>query len=665
MKLIILFLLICNSAFATNYYVSNSGSDAANGITTGTAWQTIAKVNSSSFLAGDSVLFKKGDSWNEKLKFPSSGVAGNPIIIGAYSTGNKPLITGFVPLTMVDQGGNIWAATATGSVDSLNCVLINGQIGLLARFPNSGYLTFTGSTNTSLTTSLSGTPDYTGSQIAVRSTTWIIDRVSVTSQSGGTLNITPVTYYTPAYGGSGFFFQNKLSYLDSLREFVINYSTKLLSVFATSQPTVQYSNKDTVLWLSQKSYLTFDGIKFTGANNRGVQIDTCNNITFQNCTSDNMGAFAICGLKSPHLSFLNDSITNSLSEGIYCRTLDPYNALINQCDSILIQDCYLKNTGFIAGMGKSGDNRYTAIFIHGLDPLMQYNVVDSSGYGGIQWYGKRFKANYNVVSNFCFIKNDGTGMGTGVGGFQAADANDFGEEKNNIIFNGLGALAMAGTSYAGFTGSEGLYLDDFSRYITLEGNTVFNTTDGIYLHNGSRNTVRNNTLFNNFENQFYVKQIPNQSLRDSFYITGNKIYSSLLNCYPFRFYTSIAQPSVDYFATTMDSNYYSHVGQESQIFNFMANPAYLTLAGWQTSGYDAHSYGTPTGVTSATALLKYNATKLPVTYPLTGTYRDITYASTGKVYVNFITLQPFTSAILYKATVDIIQGFKIGNMKFR
>ncbi len=52
-------LLISFKANAIIYYVSNAGSDAANGLTTGTSWQTISKVNSVSFNPGDQILLKK------------------------------------------------------------------------------------------------------------------------------------------------------------------------------------------------------------------------------------------------------------------------------------------------------------------------------------------------------------------------------------------------------------------------------------------------------------------------------------------------------------------------------------------------------------------------------------------------------------------------------
>ncbi len=82
-------------AHATTYYVAAAGSDANSGTDTGHAWQTISKVNASTFSAGDSVLFNRGDVWyGTSLTIPSSGSSGSPITFGAYGSGANPIIKG-------------------------------------------------------------------------------------------------------------------------------------------------------------------------------------------------------------------------------------------------------------------------------------------------------------------------------------------------------------------------------------------------------------------------------------------------------------------------------------------------------------------------------------------------------------------------------------------
>ncbi len=79
----------------TSYYVSSStGDDTNDGLTPETAWKTVAKVDASTFAAGDKILFKGGDQWLGTTLHPrGSGAAGDPIVLGAYDDAEaKPLI---------------------------------------------------------------------------------------------------------------------------------------------------------------------------------------------------------------------------------------------------------------------------------------------------------------------------------------------------------------------------------------------------------------------------------------------------------------------------------------------------------------------------------------------------------------------------------------------
>jgi hypothetical protein len=80
---------------ATVYYVdSASGKDTNNGASTSAPWKTLGKVSSAKYVAGDQILLKRGSTWREQINVSSSGAAGNPILIGAYDSGNPPLING-------------------------------------------------------------------------------------------------------------------------------------------------------------------------------------------------------------------------------------------------------------------------------------------------------------------------------------------------------------------------------------------------------------------------------------------------------------------------------------------------------------------------------------------------------------------------------------------
>jgi hypothetical protein len=74
------------------YYIDPDGNDSNNGFFKDSPWRTIAKVNEQRFKPGDNILFKRGGSWTEKLEIHSSGSENSPILIGAYGSGDKPVI---------------------------------------------------------------------------------------------------------------------------------------------------------------------------------------------------------------------------------------------------------------------------------------------------------------------------------------------------------------------------------------------------------------------------------------------------------------------------------------------------------------------------------------------------------------------------------------------
>ena len=106
------------------YYVdavngNDSWSGLAGAYTSGTTgpWQTVAKVNASSFHPGDSVLFQRGETWRDQIAVKSSGSAGDPITYGAYGNpaAAQPLFLGSSQQDNVTNwtnlGGNIWTTT--------------------------------------------------------------------------------------------------------------------------------------------------------------------------------------------------------------------------------------------------------------------------------------------------------------------------------------------------------------------------------------------------------------------------------------------------------------------------------------------------------------------------------------------------------------------------
>ena len=90
----------------TVYYVSSEGDDTNDGLTPETPIKTLSKASSLSLKAGDSVLFRKGDTFTGSLSYSNlDGTKENPITFASYGDGDeRPVITNGNEIL---RGGNI------------------------------------------------------------------------------------------------------------------------------------------------------------------------------------------------------------------------------------------------------------------------------------------------------------------------------------------------------------------------------------------------------------------------------------------------------------------------------------------------------------------------------------------------------------------------------
>jgi hypothetical protein len=89
-------LSITSADSSNNFYVANDGSDSNDGLSPANPWKTIGKVNSELnggvISIGDDIFFKRGDLFNDaQLGLRTGGTLSNPMVFGAYGTGNKPI----------------------------------------------------------------------------------------------------------------------------------------------------------------------------------------------------------------------------------------------------------------------------------------------------------------------------------------------------------------------------------------------------------------------------------------------------------------------------------------------------------------------------------------------------------------------------------------------
>ena len=660
--LLLSFVLLALAANAKTYYLSSSGNDSNSGTDPSSAWQTLSKVNATTFQSGDQILFRRGDTFYGNIVVNISGSSSTPITYGSYGSGAKPVITGFTSVTSwTNKGGNIWESTnPVSTLSDLKTVLINGQSVPMGRYPNAdasypflpNFFNFqshtgTGAGNSSITSSsLSDGNNWTGADVVIRMNQWTFHREVITGQSATTLTFNGVA--GSLEDGWGFFIQNDIRTLDRQNEWYYNPSTKKLSVYSTTQPTnVQVSTIDMLLnFYSNVPTVTsvnVDNLKFTGANTNGIWIS--GNLTFSvtNCDVSYSGLEGMVlyggGIKSGTIS--GDTFTNNGSGGIFS---------IGDVQNLRITNNAISVSGIISAY-KQNDYTNGGMTIYGPNSLIQYNTVDSSAYCGIEFKGVNVQVRNNFVNHSALIRGDAGGIYTGF-------INETGKViDGNIILNSEGnPRGSRGNDYFAM----GIYIDDLGNNLSVTNNTIANCrTAGLYLHNSNNLFIRNNTIYNcgalgtevmwanggmsmdGNGNQFSNSVYNNQVLNNIVFATNQ--YQYALNYYA----ESGAGNQVSNFGT-IDSNYYVKVNSsstaiKSQQTNINGN---MSLSGWQSAtGKDASSKECVKTITDLSDVrFEYNNTSQIRTISLDANYVDVK----GNPFNGSITLQPYSSCVLIK-----------------
>lgn len=597
---------------------------------------------------GDSVLFAKGQTFYGSIPISDSGTSGNQITYGAYGTGANPIITGFTSVTVwTSLGGNIWESTsAVSSLATCNMVTINGVNTPQGRYPNSsaangGYLTYQSHSGTASITSssLTGTPNWTGANAAIRTKRYIMAFGDITSQSGGTLNFSTALTSTPT-DGYGFFIQNDIRTLDAQNEWYYNPSTKKISIYSTTQPTnVKVSSVENLVVFTaisnvvQGSYTTIENLDFIGSNGDAIYVwkhygTQFRNVTVQNCNISFSGYNGVY-LRGNHVSALNNNVSETNRSAIDMQYSDIVTIEYNTVNNISLNPG--EGTGY-------ADVALGAFNIH--SAKINYNRISNCGFNGISFNGdSTTTVNYNVIDTYCLKLDDGGAITTG-------DNNTYGTKMiGNICMNGIG-------NYWGTNDTNqmavGTYCDDGSKYIEVAYNTTYNCGGvGLFFHNSSNNNIHHNISFDNG----YQIRIVDDNISPELCV-NNSVHDNL-------FISKLANQTVaDYYSvsndllsngSTFSNNYYARPIDDSiTIRNYQ--PAigndFRTLTQWQTySGQDNNSKKSKTTVSTENDIRFYsNNTSSNSTISLDRSYIDVT----GVRYSNTLTLNSFSSIVLLR-----------------
>lgn len=464
--------LLGASAAAARYYIdATSGNDSNDGLSSGTAWQTISKVNGESFNAGESILFKRGETWREQLTVPSSGSSGNPITFKAYGTGNDPLLSGATDITTATYK---WTASGGGTNEYYLELSGGGDPGI--NEPRELWL----NTSTYLTAAAVGSLndhewDWGDGDALGYSTVYFRDDTDDPDVSGITLDATQRAYGiyltgkpyisindfelrhtgTAATTGKGIY---AISSSDNLAVSGVTAKYQQIGIFLDASEDCTVRNS-TFSYNRNRGLFTQNGVNRlivtnctadyndNGAQGKGYDIESASNCAFNQCTAANnlLAGFDIDGGTG---TVFNRCLANDNGDQGFDVTTSALN--------VTIQYCIAYGNG---GYGVINQNTCTGM-----------KVYNCSTYDNAK-YNIRLSANDSEVKNCIML--------------------DGGWNKELVVDNALTGISLSDNCYhdsdattvCSYGGSD--YTNDKAGWETASGETGSVWADPLYVTNGS------------------------------------------------------------------------------------------------------------------------------------------------------------------------------------
>jgi hypothetical protein len=466
---------------ATVYYVHASlGNDNNSGTNIMTPWKTLHKITfiqPAFFQPGDQILFHRGEVWHESLRIPASGVADNPLTIGAYGTGAKPVFDGTYPdnIAWMHVSGNIYrtflpawetepgvlfykgvpkpAITTLTFRDPVPARLKSGAILIQYQVDPRVY------TNLWVTSSSGNTVSgITFFEITTNATTVYVrqrNAEGVEEQWPDPLSLEGVTASTVGLTEPGHWYWNE--------------KEKAIYLYADDVPdeTVGIGSLDIGIDSRRHDYLTIQDITLQGFNSTGLVLNLTTGSTVKNmnvygigATGDKTGIL----LKNADYNHITDNRVDAvLRSGIGLYGAPPADGSTMVSHNI-VSGNRVTNTGS-TGISLNTDHRYDIIARNVVDNIIENNTIIDAN-----------TMSYDAAGVYTLF----IGLGNII-------------RSNTIKNGGSSELRSAGIMIDG--GS--IIIDGQPNALQIYDNTIENNSLGGIVVSGEGHLIRENTLYCN------------------------------------------------------------------------------------------------------------------------------------------------------------------------
>lgn len=485
-----------------NYYVANYGNDNNDGKTPATAWQTLAKINTSSFMSGDVIRLNKEDVFEGNLSLTNR----NNLVITSYGQGENPVITGKQTLTNWQlYRNNIYYTIISPSQSQARFLYVNGFIRDKARWPNTGWniIDAVSGNNRIIDIGLNKPRGYYNGATLISHSyyLWGMIRSNIV-QSGDTMRV-----ITPGYGvgaGNGYILVDDTTCIDQDYEWCFDENTHRVYIQLPTNPcnySISVDNNGVLLGLNNCSNVKVDDVTFTSGS-RGINAINSSNIEITNCVFKDF--YIPIWLQNLRKCLVdNNHISNATCMGMNLARVYQSHITNNYIEHVF--DNYTSFDEMSSGDGGQGIHVwYTFDDVSGVNVgsdsvVLSRNELYKIGYSGIRVsLSNKTYLTENKVTHYNYLKKDGGGLYTWrcdtirTPGYDSTYiARNYVEYNEDSTQNNSGQSIKNQNDKSNF----GIYCDDYSQNVRIERNFLKGARSGIFLHNDYNMYVYNNMFW--------------------------------------------------------------------------------------------------------------------------------------------------------------------------
>ena len=493
---------------ASGYFVdARDGSDSNPG-TVSQPWRSLSKAGSVRLQAGQGLYLRCGSVWREELTLNATQLVDGSVVAG-YGPEcrlRRAVITGADDFSGAWQrDGSRWSRAVPAGTPKISQLFISGLPLRTAQWPDAAStgreMALAAGGNAARTRLLLQAGDASalagreliGATVQLRTQPWIIETRRVVAAANGYLELDRALDW-PIDAGEAFVLQDKAWMLDAPGEFFHDTTAQrlLLQVPSVGAPAdlngalMEGSVRDVALAVSQRSALVLRDLAMHAAREDGARVIDAPRAVLQGLEAQNNGAngLQLAQWLPLDATVPGPSITEALLAGNGLRGIDAVHV-----DRALIA----RNRVLTTGSLPNHQATVAAGIAAGPGARVEDNLIDGAGYVGIAFSAVGGSAvTGNIVLGYCTRLSDCGGIYTWQGR-ALAKATQAASVHNNRV---LAAHAQtAGTAVEGNDVVAGIYLDDFTRNVSVRNNLLVGMPQGVFVHNASGVTIEDNRIW--------------------------------------------------------------------------------------------------------------------------------------------------------------------------